>query len=137
MKTVSDCYAASPKRANTWGNYHRTDLSVTIGILYSDRPRLGLCQSIRSRILSAVIVYSTAMCPYCVRAKQLLQRKGIEYREIRVDLDPEQMQIMRKSSRRRSVPQIFIGAYHVGGYDDLSDLDMQGKLDDILQQNLI
>jgi len=87
--------------------------------------------------LSAVIVYSTAMCPYCVRAKQLLQRKGIEYREIRVDLDPEQMQIMRKSSRRRSVPQIFIGAYHVGGYDDLSDLDMQGKLDDILQQNLI
>jgi glutaredoxin 3 len=77
------------------------------------------------------------MCPYCVRAKQLLQRKGIEYREIRVDLDPEQMQIMRKSSRRRSVPQIFIGAYHVGGYDDLSDLDMQGKLDDILQQNLI
>ncbi|HHZ87885.1 MAG TPA: glutaredoxin 3 [Chromatiaceae bacterium] len=87
--------------------------------------------------MSAVIVYSTAMCPYCVRAKQLLQRKGIEYREIRVDLDPEQMQIMRKSSRRRSVPQIFIGAYHVGGYDDLSDLDMQGKLDDILQQNLI
>jgi glutaredoxin 3 len=69
------------------------------------------------------------MCPYCVRAKHLLQRKGVDYQEIRVDLDDEQMRLMMQRSRRRTVPQIFIDDYHVGGYDDLATLEARGELD--------
>lgn len=79
-----------------------------------------------------IIVYSTAMCPYCVRAKNLLQMKGAEWEEIRVDFDRDQMRIMMEKSNRRTVPQIFIGDYHVGGYDDLAELDAMGKLDPML-----
>ena len=76
-----------------------------------------------------VIIYTTLMCPYCVRAKHLLQRKGVDYQEVRVDLDDEQMRLMMQLSQRRTVPQIFIDDFHVGGYDDLATLEARGDLD--------
>jgi glutaredoxin 3 len=72
------------------------------------------------------------MCPYCVRAKSLLQAKGVEFEEIRVDLDQERLAEMMQRSNRRTVPQIFIDDYHVGGYDDMAALDAQGRLDPLL-----
>ena len=81
-----------------------------------------------------VVMYSTAMCPYCVRAKTLLQSKNVDFEEIRIDHDRERMQEMMTRSNRRTVPQIFIDDYHVGGYDDMAELDAYGKLDPLLGQ---
>ena len=76
-----------------------------------------------------ITVYTTGTCPYCIRAKQLLAARGVsDYEEIRVDLQPEQRLRMMERSGRRTVPQIFIGATHVGGCDDLMALDAQGDL---------
>ena len=76
-----------------------------------------------------VKMYTTAVCPYCIRAKQILHAKGVTaIEEIRVDLDPAQRLAMVQITGRRTVPQIFIGATHVGGCDDLVDLDSQGRL---------
>ena len=78
-------------------------------------------------------MYSTAVCPYCVRAEQLLQRKGVSAIEkIRIDLDPAQRDTMMNLTGRRTVPQIFIGDYHVGGCDELYDLERAGRLDSLL-----
>lgn len=79
-----------------------------------------------------IVMYTTMICPYCHRAKHLLQRKGVDYEEIRVDLEHEQMAIMMKRSRRHTVPQIFIDDLHVGGFDDLARLDARGELDPLL-----
>jgi glutaredoxin 3 len=81
-----------------------------------------------------IVMYATAVCPYCVRAEQLLRRKGVtDIEKIRVDLEPARRdEMMAKTNGRRSVPQIFIGDFHVGGCDDLHDLDRQGKLDPLL-----
>ncbi len=80
-----------------------------------------------------VVMYSTAVCPYCVRAERLLEAKGIkDIERIRVDLDPEQRQIMMQRTGRRTVPQIYVGETHVGGFDDLYALDQAGKLDPLL-----
>jgi len=82
---------------------------------------------------SDVVVYSTGWCPYCVRAKALLERKGVPFREIRVDEDPAERETMLERSRgQRTVPQIFIGDRHVGGFDDLYALDKAGELDQLL-----
>lgn len=82
----------------------------------------------------AIRMYSTAVCPYCVRAEQLLQRKGVTNLEkIRIDLDPERRDEMMSLTGRRTVPQIFIGDYHVGGCDDLYALDREGRLDPLLR----
>ena len=76
-----------------------------------------------------ITVYTTGTCPYCIRAKQLLAARGVsDYEEIRVDLHPEQRLRMMERSGRRTVPQIFIGATHVGGCDDLMALDAAGGL---------
>ncbi|GAB3540898.1 glutaredoxin 3 [Noviherbaspirillum agri] len=81
-----------------------------------------------------VVMYSTAVCPYCVMAERLLKSKGVENIEkIRVDLQPEQRAEMMQKTGRRTVPQIYIGDTHVGGFDDLSALDHAGKLDPLLQ----
>jgi len=80
-------------------------------------------------------IYSTSMCPYCVRAKMLLQHKGMEWEEIRIDLEAHRMQEMLDRSQRRTVPQIFIDDFHVGGFDDLAALDAQGGLDPLLGIN--
>ena len=76
-----------------------------------------------------VLMYSTAVCPYCIRAEQLLRARGVtEIEKIRIDLDPEQRDAMMARTSRRTVPQIFIGDTHVGGCDDLIALDQAGKL---------
>ena len=80
-----------------------------------------------------VLMYSTAVCPYCVRAEQLLNRKGVTAIEkVRVDLDPARREEMMARTGRRSVPQIYIGDTHVGGFDDLAELDQAGRLDSLL-----
>ena len=83
--------------------------------------------------MNKVIMYSTEFCPYCIRAEQLLKSKGVaEIEKIRIDLDPEQRMEMMKKTGRRSVPQIYIGETHVGGYDDLAQLDNKGSLVEML-----
>lgn len=80
-------------------------------------------------------MYATAVCPYCVRAEQLLRRKGVQdIEKIRVDQDPARRDEMISLTGRRTVPQIFIGDTHVGGCDDLYELEHQGKLDTLLQR---
>lgn len=80
-----------------------------------------------------VLMYSTAVCPYCVRAEQLLRARGVnEIEKVRVDLDPERRMEMMEKTARRTVPQIFIGETHVGGCDDLIALDQAGKLTPLL-----
>ena len=79
--------------------------------------------------MQPVKMYTTAVCPYCVRAKQVLKARGVqEIDEIRVDLQPEERQKMMDITGRRTVPQIFIGDTHVGGFDDLAALDQRGGL---------
>ena len=84
--------------------------------------------------MPSVKMYTTAVCPYCVRAKQILQSKGVQHiEEIRVDLQPEARAHMMEITGRRTVPQIFIGETHVGGCDDLIALDGRGGLMPLLQ----
>ncbi|MCC7486209.1 MAG: glutaredoxin 3 [Burkholderiales bacterium] len=80
-----------------------------------------------------ILMYSTAVCPYCARAEQLLRAKGAgEIEKIRIDLDPARKDEMMQRTGRRTVPQIYIGDTHVGGFDDLAALDRAGKLDPLL-----
>ncbi len=84
--------------------------------------------------MSAVKMYTTAVCPYCIRAKQLLNAKGVaQIEEIRIDTDPDARAHMMAITGRRTVPQIFIGDTHVGGCDDLVALDAKGGLLPLLQ----
>lgn len=81
-----------------------------------------------------VLMYSTATCPYCVMAERLLKAKGVdEIEKVRIDLDPQQRDAMMQRTGRRTVPQIYIGNTHVGGFDDLSALDHAGGLDMLLK----
>jgi glutaredoxin 3 len=80
-----------------------------------------------------VVMYSTGVCPYCTRAEMLLKQRGVtEIEKIRIDLDPAQRDAMMTRTGRRTVPQIYIGDTHVGGYDDLSALDRSGGLTPLL-----
>lgn len=84
--------------------------------------------------MQKVVIYSKEPCPYCVMAKNLLNQKGVtEYSEIRIDLYPDQRDKMIEITGRKTVPQIFIGETHVGGFDDLSALNRNGKLDKLLK----
>jgi glutaredoxin 3 len=84
--------------------------------------------------MARVSMYSTGVCPYCVMAERLLKSKGVaDIEKIRVDLDPARRQEMMDRTGRRTVPQIYVGETHVGGYDDLAALDHAGKLDDLLK----
>ena len=96
-------------------------LGVKLNSRYSDKTDMA-----------DVIVYSSAHCPYCVMAKQLLERKGVPFREIRVDLEPAKREEMMQKSQRRTVPQIFINDQAVGGYTDLLAIDRANKLDQML-----
>lgn len=81
-----------------------------------------------------ILMYTTAVCPYCTRAKLLLKARGVtEIEEVRIDLDPGRRDEMMHKTRRRTVPQIYIGDTHVGGFDDLSALDGAGKLRPLLE----
>ena len=79
-----------------------------------------------------VLMYCTKSCPYCLRAERLLQKKGVKIEMIDVGGKPSLWKEMEKKTRRNTVPQIYIDDYHVGGFDDLSALDMEGKLDKLL-----
>ncbi|MFA6013732.1 MAG: glutaredoxin 3 [Gallionellaceae bacterium] len=80
-----------------------------------------------------IVMYCTAVCPYCINAERLLKSKGVgEIEKIRIDLQPEQGKLMIEKTGRRTVPQIYIGERHVGGFDDLAALDRQGELDGLL-----
>lgn len=81
-----------------------------------------------------VLMYATAVCPYCIRAQALLNRKGVtDIEKVRIDLDPERRDEMMARTGRRTVPQIYIGDFHVGGCDELFALDHAGKLDPLLR----
>jgi len=83
--------------------------------------------------MANVIMYCTAVCPYCVRAEMLLKQRGVNHIEkIRIDQNPEQREIMMERTGRRTVPQIYIGDTHVGGFDDLAALDRSGGLQPLL-----
>lgn len=82
--------------------------------------------------MADVVIYTTKVCPYCVRAKQLFQQKGVAFREIDVSHDQEARMALVERTKRRTVPQIFINDTHVGGCDDLYALDREGKLDPML-----
>jgi glutaredoxin 3 len=79
-----------------------------------------------------VTMYSTRFCPFCVMARRLLDKKGVCYEEVRVDAEPARRDEMRTRSGRHTVPQIFVGECHVGGYEDLCALDCAGQLDALL-----
>jgi len=84
--------------------------------------------------MNKVLMYSTGYCPYCSRAEMLLKQRGVtEIEKIMIDEDPAQRALMMERTGRRTVPQIYIGETHVGGYDDLSALDRAGKLMPLLQ----
>lgn len=79
--------------------------------------------------MAKVVMYCTEVCPYCVRAEQLLKKRGVtQIEKIRIDLQPELMTAMIQKTGRRTVPQIYIGDHHVGGFDDMAELDSLGEL---------
>jgi glutaredoxin 3 len=83
--------------------------------------------------MAIVTMYSTAVCPYCINAERLLISKGVrDINKIRIDLEPEKRDEMMQKTGRRTVPQIYIDAHHVGGFDDLRALDLAGGLDPLL-----
>lgn len=86
-----------------------------------------------TRAHKEVLIYSTGACPYCVMARQLLQKKGVRYTEVRVDHEPVRRAEMEQRSRRRSVPQIFVGETHVGGFEEMARLEHRGELDTLLR----
>ncbi|MCQ8117799.1 MULTISPECIES: glutaredoxin 3 [Methylomonas] len=79
-----------------------------------------------------IIIYTAKLCPYCTMAKKLFDRKGVGYTEINVDAEPGLRQQMMEKTKRRTVPQIYIGERHIGGFDDLHALDMNHELDPLL-----
>ncbi|APX61935.1 MULTISPECIES: glutaredoxin 3 [Acinetobacter] len=83
--------------------------------------------------MAEVIIYSTTVCPYCVRAKQLLERKGVEYKEINLSKEDPQVRLdLMQRTNHRTVPQIFINEQFIGGFDQLYALEREGKLDELL-----
>ncbi|MGB0712595.1 MAG: glutaredoxin 3 [Gammaproteobacteria bacterium] len=82
--------------------------------------------------MAEIVIYSSGACPYCSRAKRLLENKGKPYTEIRVDKERGMREEMEDRSGRTSVPQVFIDGRHIGGYDDMADLDARGDLDPLL-----
>jgi glutaredoxin 3 len=88
----------------------------------------------KSLTMPRIVMYATGWCPYCLRAEALLRAKGVtEIDKIRIDLEPERRSEMIEKTGRRTVPQIYIGATHVGGFDDLAALDDAGRLDELLK----
>ena len=88
--------------------------------------------SSQTRPAAEVVVYGTARCPYCVRARALLDRKGVAYADIRLEHEADRRREMEQLSNRRTVPQIFIDGAHIGGSDELHELEYAGKLDELL-----
>ncbi len=85
--------------------------------------------------MPVIRMYSTQLCPYCIRAERLLNQKGVAVNKILVDNNPEELTKMIQLTGRRTVPQIFIDERHVGGFDDLVELDIEGELEPLLQSS--
>ena len=83
--------------------------------------------------MADILIYSSAICPYCVAAKNFLKSKGLDYREVRIDLDASARKEMLDRSKRMSVPQIFVNGTHVGGFDDMVALDRAGNFSPLLE----
>lgn len=83
--------------------------------------------------MAKILIYTTDYCPYCVRAKALLQQKNVEFKEIKINSDSLRDEMIKKSGGKKTVPQIFIDDQHIGGFDDLHKLDVKKKLDDLLK----
>lgn len=83
--------------------------------------------------MAKIIIYTKEVCPYCNKAKALLQRKNAQYQEIKVDSDEIKQEMIKKANGRMTVPQIFINDIHIGGCDDLYAMEAEGKLDEILK----
>jgi len=79
-----------------------------------------------------ILIYTAKLCPYCTMAKRLLDKKGVRYKEVNVDAESGLRMEMMQKTKRRTVPQIYIGDFHVGGFDELYALDQQKKLDPLL-----
>ena len=79
-----------------------------------------------------VLIYTSTICPYCIMAKRLLDNKGVSYQEINVDKQPDMREKMMRETKRRTVPQIYIGDRHVGGFDELYALERKNELDSLL-----
>ncbi len=97
--------------------------------------KLPVCRSLNrnGEVMPDVLMYSTRVCPYCVMAEKLLQKKGVQnLQKILIDVDPARREEMMTRTGRRTVPQIYIGDRHIGGYDDLAALDRAGGLDPLL-----
>ena len=82
--------------------------------------------------LDGIVMYSGDNCPYCIRARRLLEKKGVAFRELKVDQSTELRAEMEQRSQRRTIPQIFIHGQHIGGFDDMAELDRAGNLDNLL-----
>jgi glutaredoxin 3 len=91
------------------------------------------CAGFRRTALPEIVMYTSATCGYCVAAKNFLKSRGLEWKEVRIDLDPAERARMVERARRTSVPQIFVGDTHVGGYDDMMALHRAGGLEPLLQ----
>ncbi|ALL66296.1 Glutaredoxin 3 Grx3 [Paraburkholderia caribensis MBA4] len=87
--------------------------------------------------MSAITIYTTPTCPYCLAAKALLKKKGVSYEEINVQGDRATALALMERTGRRTVPQIFVGETHVGGFDDLNALETAGNLDPLLEANAV
>lgn len=93
----------------------------------------GFPPFLKGSIVSDIVIYSSTLCPFCARAKKILTAKGASFEEIDIMVEPlRKSEMIEKSGGRISVPQIFIGDRHIGGCDDLMDLDAQGELDNLL-----
>lgn len=99
-------------------------------LLLASNRDVGVSDSVDEK--NRVEIYSTKYCPYCTRARMLLDSKGISYIEFRVDRDVTLRQEMEERSRRKSVPQIFVGEKHIGGFDELARLEIGDELDHLL-----
>ncbi|HWR96017.1 MAG TPA: glutaredoxin 3 [Arenimonas sp.] len=84
--------------------------------------------------MADILIYSSAVCPYCVAAKNFLKAKGLQYREVRIDLDVVARKEMMEKAKRTSVPQIFVNGIHVGGFDDMVAMDRAGTFTPLLEQ---
>ena len=82
--------------------------------------------------MAEIVMYATSWCPYCAMAKRLLEQKGVAFREIDVEVEAGGRGEMMERSGRRTVPQVFVGDHHVGGYDDMAALEARGELDAVL-----
>lgn len=90
------------------------------------------CGELSRDLNTSIVMYSTRFCPYCIRARMLLESKGVDFQDIGVDARPELRREMMTRSGRHTVPQIWIGEEHVGGFTELAQLERQGRLDELL-----